>query len=114
MAPITTQEPGSSFQTTIAQLADRVEDLLKRQTQDTAEKTKQQRRALIGLAGVPGSGKSTVSAALMVELSKRGVGIGDEVVVVPMVSLFHTRLSQGGITRDISYTLKAKHTARGV
>lgn len=41
-------------------------------------------RVLVALAGVPGSGKSTVSHALLEELAGRGV---KDVAIVPMVSL---------------------------
>jgi len=41
-------------------------------------------RVLIALAGVPGSGKSTVSHALLAELALRGI---QDVAVVPMVRL---------------------------
>lgn len=58
---------------TTRRLADRVENLL--------AKTKLERN-LIALAGVPGSGKSTVSQALLVELAVRGIY---DVAVVPMV-----------------------------
>lgn len=45
---------------------------------------KAEERIIIALAGVPGSGKSTISGALVQQL--RSVGI-DDVVVVPMVRL---------------------------
>jgi putative protein kinase ArgK-like GTPase of G3E family len=66
------------FQETILELVRRVEKLLLRQA------TEPRQRILIGLAGVPGSGKSTVSNALLAELDVRGI---KDVVVVPMVSL---------------------------
>lgn len=40
-------------------------------------------RVLIALAGVPGSGKSTISSALLRALPNKGI---DEVAVLPMVS----------------------------
>jgi putative protein kinase ArgK-like GTPase of G3E family len=58
---------------TTRRLANRVETLL--------EKTEFERK-LIALAGVPGSGKSTVSQALLVELAARGI---HDVAIVPMV-----------------------------
>jgi putative protein kinase ArgK-like GTPase of G3E family len=58
---------------TTRRLANRVETLL--------AKTELE-RSLVALAGVPGSGKSTVSQALLVELAARGIY---DVAVVPMV-----------------------------
>lgn len=66
-----------TFHDTILDLVKRVEKLLFRQA------TEPHQRILVGLAGVPGSGKSTVSNALLAELALRGV---NDVVVVPMVS----------------------------
>tara|TARA_R110002003_G_scaffold248_3_gene17667 strand:- start:13401 stop:13625 length:225 start_codon:yes stop_codon:yes gene_type:complete len=60
----------------ILDLARRVEKLLLRQARHPRQ------RILVALAGVPGSGKSTVSQALIAELTARGVR---DVVVVPMV-----------------------------
>lgn len=68
-----------NLQTTILQLAKRVEALLARQATSATPS-----RTLVALAGVPGSGKSTVSAALLVELAARGI---NDVVVVPMVRI---------------------------
>jgi putative protein kinase ArgK-like GTPase of G3E family len=65
-------------QETILDLVRRVEKLLARQAGNPRQ------RILVGLAGVPGSGKSTVSDALIAELVRRGV---QDVAVVPMVSL---------------------------
>lgn len=62
----------------ILDLVSRVERLLHRQASDPRQ------RILVALAGVPGSGKSTVSHALLQELEKRGM---DDVAIVPMVSL---------------------------
>lgn len=45
--------------------------------------TNPRQRVLVALAGVPGSGKSTVSHALLQELARRGVS---DVAIVPMVS----------------------------
>jgi adenylylsulfate kinase-like enzyme len=64
------------FHQTILDLAQRVEKLLLRQA------TEPRQRILVALAGVPGSGKSTVSNALLAELSLCGV---QDVAVVPMV-----------------------------
>jgi hypothetical protein len=66
-----------SFDETILDLVRRVEELLLRQATDPRQ------RLLVALAGVPGSGKSTVSNALISELGRRGV---EGVAVVPMVS----------------------------
>lgn len=66
-----------TVQETILDLARRVEKLLARQAGNPRQ------RILVGLAGVPGSGKSTVSDALIAELVLRGV---QDVAVVPMVS----------------------------
>lgn len=69
-----------TFHHTILDLVKRVEKLLFRQAAEPHQ------RILIGLAGVPGSGKSTVSNALLAELAVRGV---QDVAVVPMVSRSH-------------------------
>lgn len=61
----------------ILDLVKRVETLLSCQTSNPRQ------RILIALAGVPGSGKSTVSHALLAELQLRDV---HDVVVVPMVN----------------------------
>jgi putative protein kinase ArgK-like GTPase of G3E family len=61
----------------ILDLAKRIETLLSRQASNPRQ------RILVAFAGVPGSGKSTVSHALLAELELRGV---HDVVVVPMVS----------------------------
>ena len=60
---------------TILQLTGRIEALLAQQTSG---------RILVALAGVPGSGKSTVSQALLAELSARNI---HDVAIVPMVCL---------------------------
>jgi putative protein kinase ArgK-like GTPase of G3E family len=65
------------FHQTILDLAQRVEKLLLRQA------TEPRQRILVALAGVPGSGKSTVSNALVVELRLCGV---EDVAIVPMVT----------------------------
>ncbi|KAF9730946.1 hypothetical protein PMIN06_004604 [Paraphaeosphaeria minitans] len=68
--------PASSLRSIILHLAKRVEGLLNRQaSSDTPS------RILVALAGVPGSGKSTVSAALLEELAARGI---TDIAVVPM------------------------------
>lgn len=59
------------------ELASRIEALLQRQASDPRQ------RILVALAGVPGSGKSTVSHALLQELNRRGI---EDVAIVPMVS----------------------------
>ena len=61
----------------ILDLVRRVERLLVRQASDPRQ------RLLVALAGVPGSGKSTVSHAVLSELVSRGV---HDVAIVPMVS----------------------------
>lgn len=58
---------------TTLQLAARIEALLAKRTET---------RILVALAGVPGSGKSTVSQALLVELAARNIF---DVAIVPMV-----------------------------
>jgi pantothenate kinase len=63
---------------TISMLAKRVESLLVKFSDQP------NRRIMIALAGVPGSGKSTVSAMLLERLRQHAVG---GVEVVPMVSL---------------------------
>jgi pantothenate kinase len=68
-------------------LADRVEALL-------ADASSQ--RVLVALAGVPGSGKSTVSRALLVELAARGIS---DVAIIPMVYPIHFDGDAGGLTR---------------
>jgi putative protein kinase ArgK-like GTPase of G3E family len=66
-----------TFEETILDLVRRVEELLLRQATDPCQ------RLLVALAGVPGSGKSTVSNALISELGRCGI---EGVAVVPMVS----------------------------
>lgn len=66
-----------SFEETILDLVRRVEELLLRQASNPRQ------RLLVALAGVPGSGKSTVSNALIFALGRRNV---EDVAVVPMVS----------------------------
>ncbi|KAJ4289052.1 hypothetical protein N0V90_011394 [Kalmusia sp. IMI 367209] len=68
---------------TILDLAKRVEALLTRQQSSDPPS-----RILVALAGVPGSGKSTVSQALLSELAARGV---DDVTVVPMDGFHYTK-----------------------
>lgn len=72
-----------TLNTTILNLATRIEALLARQ-QSSDSPT----RLLVALAGVPGSGKSTVSQALLSELAAKGL---KDVVVVPMVCCLSTR-----------------------
>jgi putative protein kinase ArgK-like GTPase of G3E family len=69
--------PTDTFESAILNLAKRVDALLLRQ-----QASEPPSRTLVALAGVPGSGKSTVSAALLVELAARGI---TDVAVVPMV-----------------------------
>lgn len=64
----------------IHRLASRIEALLA-QSAST--------RILVALAGVPGSGKSTVSQALLVELASRGI---HDVAIVPMVCAFPSHI----------------------
>lgn len=71
----------TTFEQTVESLCDRVEYLLAQLF--TASP---QQRIMIALAGVPGSGKSTVCAAVLNALSCRGV---EDVSVVPMVSKIH-------------------------
>lgn len=63
---------------TILLLVSRIENLLLH-----GQALNPRQRVLVALAGVPGSGKSTVSHALLKELARRGV---DDVAIVPMVS----------------------------
>ena len=63
---------------TISELKERVQRLLQEQQRSGSKS-----RILIALAGVPGSGKSTVSHALLGELSKGGF---HDVAILPMVS----------------------------
>jgi putative protein kinase ArgK-like GTPase of G3E family len=66
----------AAFAQTITGLSRRIEDLLIRYALQPTQ------RILIALAGVPGSGKSTVSGVLMKYLREIGI---DNVAVVPMV-----------------------------
>lgn len=66
----------TTFEQTTASLCDRIEYLLEK----LAAYPKQ--RIMIALAGVPGSGKSTVCAAVLKALSCRGI---EDISVVPMV-----------------------------
>ncbi len=58
-------------------LFSRIENLLQRESSNPRQ------RILVALAGVPGSGKSTVSHALLQELKRRDI---NDVAIVPMVS----------------------------
>lgn len=100
-----------TFQETILDLVKRVEKLLLRQATETRQ------RMLVALAGVPGSGKSTVSDALLAELALRGV---KDVAVVPMVSrdsmifdaLKHSHLQDGfHYTKKVLSTFKDAENA---
>jgi Ni2+-binding GTPase involved in maturation of urease and hydrogenase len=91
-----------TVQETILDLVRRVEKLLARQVGNPCQ------RILVGLAGVPGSGKSTVSDALIAELVRRGV---QDVAVVPMVSLVDTWTTSSVLTmfcRTV-FTIPSKH-----
>jgi pantothenate kinase len=68
---------------TILDLVKRVEKLL------TSQASNPRQRILVALAGVPGSGKSTISNALIAELALRGI---QDVSIVPMVSYIRTPL----------------------
>ncbi|KAH6642288.1 P-loop containing nucleoside triphosphate hydrolase protein [Boeremia exigua] len=63
-------------------LVSRIERLLQRQALNPRQ------RILVALAGVPGSGKSTVSYALLQELVRRGV---NDVTIVPMDGFHYTK-----------------------
>ncbi|RMZ71160.1 phosphoribulokinase uridine kinase family [Pyrenophora seminiperda CCB06] len=63
-------------------LVRRIETLLSRQASNPGQ------RMLIALAGVPGSGKSTISNALLTELASRGI---QDAAVVPMDGFHYTR-----------------------
>jgi adenylylsulfate kinase-like enzyme len=63
---------------TTIKLTERVERLLTRQKLSAPTQ-----RILIALAGVPGSGKTTISDALIKKLKKNGI---PDVAVLPMVS----------------------------
>ncbi|KAH7121759.1 phosphoribulokinase/uridine kinase [Dactylonectria estremocensis] len=64
-------------------LRERIDHLLRQQKLYHPEK-----RILIALAGVPGSGKSTICAALLQALREHGI---DDVSVLPMDGFHHTR-----------------------
>ncbi|KAK7978713.1 nicotinamide riboside kinase [Apiospora saccharicola] len=68
----------------VATLQDRLDRLLEQQ------KTDGRGRILIALAGVPGSGKTTVSSALLASLARNGRS-REDVVVVPMDGFHHTK-----------------------
>ncbi|KAH9904299.1 phosphoribulokinase/uridine kinase [Xylariomycetidae sp. FL2044] len=68
----------SGMEKTIATLCARIRFLLKQNASRPRE------RILIALAGVPGSGKSTISAALLRTLALESSELKDEVAVVPM------------------------------
>lgn len=72
-----TQNIGTATQADpILDLVSRVTKLLQRQAFHPRQ------RMLVALAGVPGSGKSTVSNALLEELGRRGIS---DVTIAPMV-----------------------------
>jgi len=72
-----------TLQETILDLVKRVEKLL------TSQASNPRQRILVALAGVPGSGKSTISNALIAELALQGI---QDVSVVPMVKYIRTPL----------------------
>ncbi|KAF4414872.1 panthothenate kinase uridine kinase-related [Fusarium acutatum] len=74
----------SNLATTTGKLIERVEHLLTRQKLLSAPT----QRILIALAGVPGSGKTTISDALVKELKKNGIS---DVAVLPMDGFHYTR-----------------------
>jgi len=82
MTKMTSDLNSGSLAAPILDLVSRVEGLLQRQASNPRQ------RMLIALAGVPGSGKSTVSCALLQELSRRDI---NDVAVVPMVSSVYLR-----------------------
>ncbi|KAJ4374720.1 hypothetical protein N0V83_001795 [Neocucurbitaria cava] len=73
------ETPLVSLADTVLQLAGRLEALLAQQASE---------RILIALAGVPGSGKTTVSQALLAELSIRHI---HDVAVVPMDGFHYSK-----------------------
>ncbi|KAH6031841.1 hypothetical protein HBI83_022470 [Parastagonospora nodorum] len=66
----------------ILDLVKRVEKLL------TSQASNPRQRILVALAGVPGSGKSTISNALIAELALRGI---QDVSIVPMDGFHHSQ-----------------------
>ncbi|KAK9413419.1 putative Phosphoribulokinase/uridine kinase [Seiridium unicorne] len=78
-----------SLDETIRKLCVRIESLLVRQSLCP------QQRLLVALAGVPGSGKSTVSGALIKALFQRGIF---DVVVVPMDGFHYTKATLEGFS----------------
>ncbi|KAK3944401.1 putative kinase [Diplogelasinospora grovesii] len=76
------QEAVTGLEETVALLCARVQDLLARQASRPGQ------RILIALAGVPGSGKSTVSAALLRALPYHGI---ENAVVVPMDGFHYSK-----------------------
>ncbi|KAF5525588.1 putative uridine kinase [Colletotrichum aenigma] len=68
---------------TVAKLRERVENLLAEQ-----RRSRPSCRVLIALAGVPGSGKSTIAATLLEDLKRHGV---DDVAILPMDGFHYPR-----------------------
>jgi pantothenate kinase-related protein Tda10 len=64
---------------TVMMLRDRILRLLERQ-----QSSQKDERILIALSGVPGSGKSTVGAALLREMPRHNI---NDVCILPMVSI---------------------------
>ncbi|SPJ83928.1 related to panthothenate kinase/uridine kinase-related protein [Fusarium torulosum] len=74
---------GDDLIKTVVKLRERIECLLMQQK--LSDPT---RRILIAMAGVPGSGKTTISDALMQELNKHGI---HDVAVLPMDGFHYSR-----------------------
>ncbi|KAK7949387.1 uncharacterized protein PG986_010273 [Apiospora aurea] len=75
----------------VATLRGRIDRLLEQQESNARG------RILIALAGVPGSGKTTVSSALLASLSESGRS-REDVVVVPMDGFHHTKATLAGFS----------------
>lgn len=86
-------------------LRDRVDSLL--QTQRTLNA---KGRVLVSLAGVPGSGKSTISDALLRELAFHGI---DQIAILPMVS-DHVRQENAGVVlhAESNFPIRMAFTTR--
>ncbi|KAK8135169.1 nicotinamide riboside kinase [Apiospora sp. TS-2023a] len=75
----------------VATLQGRLDRLLEQQKSDGRG------RILVALAGVPGSGKTTVSSALLASLARNGRS-REDVVVVPMDGFHHTKATLSGFS----------------
>jgi Mrp family chromosome partitioning ATPase len=84
----------------VLNLVRRVEGLLERQAANP------QQRILIALAGVPGSGKSTVSRALLVELASRGIA---DIAVVPMVCCWPLKILVANEPSRMAFIIPSKY-----